>query len=478
MLKSFFTITLVILSLCGNSQTSKSEEAPAIKRVKEVIEIINSYNPQKAEKYIQENFTPEYLKNSMERNWILFAGLYDESRKLKTFSIDTLKSFQAMAICKAELTEDWRQITVGVEPKPPYRIRLINQRVSPAPQGEAEKLKQKIITNPDKELDLFIRRLEKAELFSGNVLVAHDGKIVFHKTYGEASKEFKIPNQLNTKFIVGSINKMFTATGILQLIEQQKLSMEDSVSRFLPDVLSKNIAGKIKIKHLLTHTSGLGDFLFTAEMSQKSKDNYRTIADYLPTLADDTLLFEPGAQWRYSNTGFLVLGAIIEKISGMSYYDFMHKNVYEPAGMTETVMPELDSVNHGLADTYDKYFISGRPVFYNNKYVQVIKGTPAGGGFSTAPDLFRFTQAIANGKLLKPETVRLMQSPKPEMNSPNYGFGTQIFDSTTIGHTGGGPGTQAMVRINPAKGLTIIVLGNTNGGTSTVGRKIRELYVK
>jgi CubicO group peptidase (beta-lactamase class C family) len=146
--------------------------------------------------------------------------------------------------------------------------------------------------------------------------------------------------------------------------------------------------------------------------------------------------------------------------------------------MVSTFFPELDNVNKGLADTYEKDYLTGKPLFHNTRYYQVIKGTPAGGGFSTCTDLLNFMQALAAGKLLKPETVQQMQSAKPEMNSPNYGFGTEIFDANSFGHTGGGPGTFAWVKQDRKTGLTIIVLGNTNTGSNTVVRTVGELFSK
>jgi CubicO group peptidase (beta-lactamase class C family) len=252
--------------------------------------------------------------------------------------------------------------------------------------------------------------------------------------------------------------------------------MEDLVSNVLPGVLADSIARKIKIQHLLTHTSGLGDFLFTPEMSQKSKENFRCIADYLPGLADDTLLFEPGTHWSYSNTGFLLLGAIVERVSGTPYEDYVKKHIYQPAGMVSTFFPELDNVNEGLADTYEKDYFTGKPVFHNTRYYQVIKGTPAGGGFSTCTDIFNFMQALAAGKLLKPGTVRMMQSAKPEINSPDYGYGTQVFDENSYGHTGSGPGTDALVKAYRDKNLTAVILCNQNSGSYIVVRNVLELF--
>lgn len=469
-------IILLLIVFSGKTQSVKTEK-PAEKRVKEIISIINNYNVAEATNYISKNYAPGFLNSpSLEIHRAFIARVNDECKNLAISSIDTKKQDEASALVYLKLTGVWRQLVVRTEPSSPNRITLVTMRLAAPPPGETPKTKPASDAAASGELHAFVKKLEQEKIFSGNVLVAKNGKIIFHKAYGMASKEFHYPNDLSTKFIIGSINKMFTATGILQLIEQKKLSLDDVVLNVLPGVLAESVAGKIKIGHLLTHTSGLGDFLFTAVMAPKSKEYFRTIADYLPGLKDDSLFFEPGTQWSYSNTGYLLLGAIMEKISGQPYEEYIKKNIYQPAGMVSTFFPELDNVNEGLADTYEKDYLTGKPTFHNTRYYQVIKGTPAGGGFSSCTDLLNFMQALAEGKLLKAETVRMMQSPKPEMNSPNYGFGMQIFDENSYGHTGGGPGTNASVKTDRKKALTVIVLGNQNTGSNIVERTALELF--
>lgn len=478
MRKLLLVFIFLLIAFSGNTQSVKTEN-PAEKRVMEIISLINNYDVAETTNYIRQIYTPNFLQTQpLEEHRALIARINDETKSLSMISFESEKPNEAIALVRLGLTGAWRQLVVRVEPSSPYLITEIEMKLATPPASELPKPKPATDVAAAKELDTFVKKLEKENIFSGNALVARNGKIIFHKAYGLASKEYAYPNNLSTKFIIGSINKMFTATGILQMIEQNKISLDDFVSNILPNVLSDSIARKIKIKHLLTHTSGLGDFLFTPEMSQKSKENFRTITDYLPGLADDTLLFEPGRQWHYSNTGFLVLGAIIEKVSGLPYEAYMKKNIYQPAGMVYTFFPELDLVNIGLADTYEKDYFTGKPLFRNTRYYQVIKGTPAGGGFSTCTDLLRFLQALTAGKLLKPETVNQMQSAKPELNSPGYGHGMQIFDANSFGHTGGGPGTFAWVNTNKQTGLTVIVLGNTNTGTNTVVRTAGELFTR
>ena len=164
------------------------------------------------------------------------------------------------------------------------------------------------------ELEAFLHRLVADNMFSGAVLVAKDGDPIFRKAYGLASKRFDIPNRVDTKFNVGSLNKMFTAVAIAQLAEQGKLSLNDPVSKHLRDYPSE-VADKVTVHHLLTHTSGLGEFL-KDDVFTGSKTRPRTVEDHVPLFVDDSLSFEPGARFRYSNAGFIVLGAIMEEVSG------------------------------------------------------------------------------------------------------------------------------------------------------------------
>src|SRR5262249_4825572 len=160
-------------------------------------------------------------------------------------------------------------------------------------------------------------------------------------------------NRIDTKFNLGSMNKMFTAVAIAQLVERGKLSFDDPLSKFLPDFPDKESAEKIKIKQILTHTAGLGGY-FSQKFIESSRDRFRTVDDMMKLAKEEKLQFEPGSKWQYSNTGFLVLGAVVEKVSGQSYYDYVRENIYRPAGMTNSDCYELDRVNTNLAVGYEK----------------------------------------------------------------------------------------------------------------------------
>src|SRR5262249_43644411 len=170
--------------------------------------------------------------------------------------------------------------------------------------------------------------------FSGVALIARDGKPFFHEAVGLADRSFSVPNRSDTRFNVGSIGKAFTQVAIAQLAAQGKLAFTDTIRRHLPEYPSA-AADRITIQQLVTMTSGLGD-VFADKYDAPPKARLRPLADYLPLSAGEPLLFEPGADRRYSNAGYVVLGLIVEKVSGESYYDYVRRHVFDPAGMTDT----------------------------------------------------------------------------------------------------------------------------------------------
>jgi CubicO group peptidase (beta-lactamase class C family) len=333
------------------------------------------------------------------------------------------------------------------------------------------------------ELNRYLDGLAAADSFSGTVLVAKDGKPVFTKAYGMANKEKATPNNLETKFDLGSMNKMFTAIAIAQLAERGKLSFTDTIGKYLPDYPNKSIADKVTIHHLLTHTSGMGSYFnqkFFANIN-----SLRTVPDYLPLFADEPLAFEPGAKWQYSNSGFVVLGLIIEKISGQSYYDYVREHIFKPAGMNNTDSYERDRVIPNLAIGYTRAGENGRPdpaaPRRANTAMRPPKGSPAGGGYSTVDDLLKFSLALRDHKLLSQKYQDIVTSGKVEMGMPGrkyaYGFGEEMSNGRRIvGHNGGGPGIGANFDMIPDAGYTIVILGNYDApAMMPVVMKIREL---
>lgn len=318
-----------------------------------------------------------------------------------------------------------------------------------------------------KELDKYLEQATANDAFSGAVLIAKNGQPIFKKAYGMSNKSNSTPNNVDTKFDLGSMNKMFTAVAIAQLAERGKLSFNDTVSKLLPDYPNKAVADKVTVHHLLTHTSGMGSYF--NEKFMANLNNMRTVADYLPLFVNDPLAFEPGTKWQYSNSGFTVLGLIIEKISGQSYYDYVKQHIFKPAGMMSTDSYERDKDIPNLAIGYTKAGDNGRldPAAARrpNTPMRPLKGSPAGGGYSTLDDLLRFSVALLDHKLLSQKYTEIITTGKVETGAPGrryaYGLGDDVSNGRHIvGHNGGGPGISANFDMLPELGYTTVILGN------------------
>ncbi|HZH29445.1 MAG TPA: serine hydrolase domain-containing protein [Pyrinomonadaceae bacterium] len=476
---------LLFACLSGAAQAQQQQqsqpaapETPATRRVAELVKIINTSDAAATKKFIEETFGGEMAGMPLGAHLNFIAQMRDRTRGVEFQGIqDSKGATEATALLRAKLTGDWLALLVRVEPDAPHRITGIGQRPPKAPAGEraAKKLTDE---ESARELEAYVRKLAEADVFSGAVLLAKDGKILFEKAYGEASKDFQVANRVDTKFNLGSMNKMFTAVAIAQLVERGKLSFEDPLAKFLPEFPNKEAAQKIRIKHLLTHTSGLGSY-FNRKFMESSRARFRTVNEMMTLAEGETPAFEPGTKWAYSNTGMLVLGAVIEKVTGQSYFDYVRENIYKPAGMTNTDAYELDLVTPNLAVGYQKEFNEdGTTRFRNNVFQHVIRGGPAGGGYSTVGDLLKFDTALRANKLVGAEYVKQLLSPKPELNSPEYGYGFGVNTKKRIvGHSGGFSGISSNLDMFLDSGYTAIVMSNYSGASQPVIRKMQELIL-
>jgi CubicO group peptidase (beta-lactamase class C family) len=262
-----------------------------------------------------------------------------------------------------------------------------------------------------------------------------------------------------TRFNLGSMNKMFTAVAIAQLVEEGKLGWDDPVGKHLPDYPNPEVREKVTIRQLLSHTSGLGSYW--NERFAKKRGEIRTVSDYLALFSDEKPAFAPGSRFEYSNAGFIVLGAIVEKVTGRSYFEHVKKRVFEPAGMTATDWPEAPQRGARYAVGYT----GAPPSLRRNEDELPNRGGPAGGGYSTVDDLVAFARALAGGKLVKRETLALMTTPASKDGPPGfgYGFGFGIVSdgrAVSFGHNGGAPGVSAELRIFPESGTVVAAFQN------------------
>ncbi|MBU0639384.1 MAG: beta-lactamase family protein [Planctomycetes bacterium] len=456
-------------------------QTPGGKCVKELMDVINAGDHERFKQFISERFSPAFRDAfPLEQHLAVFDDVRERSGGLDFHGIREYErprsDNEIVAILKERLTDAWTAFIIEVEPQPPHRIARLRFAPARPPSdiGPPTKLTEAELLA---ELRTFLDRLAKADAFSGTVMLAKDDRILFEQAYGLASKRFDVPNRIDTKFNLGSMNKMFTAVAIAQLVERSQLSFDDPLSKHLgPDWLPAEIADKITISHLLSHTSGLGSH-FTDEFQNSSRLLFRTVNDWRPLLSQQTLAFEPGSEWRYSNAGFYFLGALIEKVTGQDYYDYIREHVYRPAGMTNSDSYDMDRPIPNLAIGYTKQQTPDGSVWTNNTFQHTIRGGPAGGGFSTVEDLRKFDQALRHNKLLGAKYTELLWTPKP--NSPDYGYGFGLQgtpDNRIVGHSGGFPGISANLSMYLDTGYTSVVLSNYDRAAATVTTKIRELH--
>ncbi|MEQ8766870.1 MAG: serine hydrolase domain-containing protein [Planctomycetota bacterium] len=384
---------------------------------------------------------------------------------------------EVVVILQNRLTDVFEAIVMQTEQQPPHLIaglslspaRAPSNRPAPGPLSPAEVVA---------ELEAFVAKVSEADVFSGTVLLARDDQVLFRSACGLASKRFTVPNHIDTKFNLGSMNKMFTGVAITRLAQDGKLSLQDPISKYLDDDWLPNVdKSQVRIEHLLTHTSGLGSY-FNQRFMESSRALFREVDDYRPLLEEETLAFEPGSRWQYSNSGMFVLGVIIEKVTGQSYFDVIRQLIYRPAHMQSSDSYDMDEPVPNLAIGYEKEDSPSGVRWRNNLYQHVIRGGPAGGGFSTVDDLYAFARALTGERLLDAEHTALALSAKPDIGSDAYGYGFGLSGSPQnriVGHSGGFNGISANLSIYLDRGWITVVLSNYGGAAQIVQRKMDNL---
>ena len=265
------------------------------------------------------------------------------------------------------------------------------QPARPSPISQAELVRR---------LSNAVDSLAKAGVFSGVAVLAKNGVPVFQQVYGMANRERRIPNNLETAFNLGSINKVFTQIAILQLNAAGKLNLDSTLATYWPDYPNKAVAEKITIRQLLRHTSGIGGNIFDSPVGATRHD-VRTLKDYLALFVNEPPRFEPGTSNAYSNAGYVVLGLLIERLSGQDYYTYVREHILEPAGMTRTGSFFVDSLPPNTAIGYTTGREDAPPgaLLHPNTQELPGRGSSAGGGYSTAQDLLKFLKALRERRI-------------------------------------------------------------------------------
>jgi D-alanyl-D-alanine carboxypeptidase len=339
------------------------------------------------------------------------------------------------------------RIELPVTPEPARAVNLVLHRMT-----QADALKA-LVARAD--------RLAGEDEFSGAVLLAKNGRVLFSRAYGMAERNRRIPNTVRTRFRMGSMNKMLTAVAILQLVEAGKVHLTAPLGTYLPDYPNRDVATKVTIHHLLTHTGGTGD-IFGPDFDAHRKQ-LRALADYVKLYGKRGLEFEPGSRWAYSNYGFILLGVVIEEVTGQSYYDYVQAHIHAPARMTRSgSLPE----HHPVPDRSIGYMKPpGTTAWAPNTDTLPYRGTSAGGGYSTVSDLARFAHALLRNKLLNSDSTKLLITGKVDTGpGVKYAYGFEDARDADgngwVGHGGGAPGMNGDLKIYPKAGYVVAVLAN------------------
>jgi len=330
--------------------------------------------------------------------------------------------------------------------------------------------------NYEIQIKTYLDTLTKEE-FSGVILVAKDNEVIEKRAYNLASREYTISNEIDTKFNIASITKMFTAVAILQLYQKGKIKLHQPIGKYLPDYPNSIIGSTVTIHQLLTHTSGIGQYY--ANFLPTNKLNYQEVADYLPLFAQDTLLSKPGTQYNYSGSGFVVLALIIEAITEETYYDYLSKNIFEPTQMSNTLALEIDEIVSNKATGYTHFPKEEKTLKTNTFYLSKADG--AGWYYSTVDDLYKFSKALRAYKLLNKSTTNLMFTPMVKGYNTNLGYGIDLdlrYNQTIQGHSGGWYGVRGELMDFTKDNYTIVILSNLDDDGKSGTTKVVDFFKK
>ena len=441
------TLLLLLLPACSQ-RPPRIPATPAGIAMSEFLAAYNSADVRRVTAFFESHGSGE--RSAERASWVM-GFLYPGVRR---FVAEDIISSTPEAITlrgRSALTEAWYRFTIEVDSQPPHGVTFGFEN-DEAPSGWR---------NRREDAASYLRRLADEDFFSGAVIVATDTRVIHSGAYGDVK-------DLATQINLGSANKMFTAVAVMTLVEQGKVGLDSSLGRYFPDYPNPQARAQVTIHHLLTHTSGIGDFFNEEYLARKKK--IRSVAELLPLFAREPLAFRPGEKWQYSNGGYAVLGRVIELVSGMSYEDYVQRHVFAPAGMLRTSGDPREPYARGRT-----FMRQGGAVALSrdeNEFALPGIGSPAGGGYSTVLDLVSFARALRAGRLVSRESLERMITPQVETDhGTHYGYGFEITTrngETVFGHNGHHLGISAQLDVYRQSGTIVAVLSNYDPPTAPV----------
>lgn len=428
-----------------NSQAVPIPDTPAGRFATAFLNAYNSADPAELERY-----NALYGRSTPPQAWIETHAM---TGRLTPVRIESSGPNRMTVLLSPDIGDTFWQSRMEIDPADPMKVLLAELGPGVRPPEFA------IPRLPRAELHrAMAERLAQdvaADRFAGTMMVERHGRLIYQSASGMADRTAMVPATMDTKFRIGSANKMFTAIGILQLVERGRIALDAPVGTYLRDYPNAAFGRSVTIRQLLTHTGGAGD-IFTPEYEARRLQT-RTLGDYVTLFGNRAPDASDEGKNAYSNYGFVLLGRIIEVVSGEDYYSYVRNRIFRPAGMNDTgSLPENETVpNRSRGYTRRE----GR--LADNEDTLPYRGSAAGGGYTTAADLIRFGNALRSGRLLSRELVT--QATSPQRPDGWYGFGFWIGGqgpTRNWGHGGGAPGMNAAFRVYPE--LDAIAVGLAN----------------
>jgi len=334
------------------------------------------------------------------------------------------------------------------------------------------------------DVEAFAARLAEAGEFSGAVLLARHGRPLLRRGYGLANREAGRPNTPETPFALASVSKMFTAVVIAKLVERKQLSFDSTLGSLLPSYPSADARDQVTVRHLLTMSSGIPD-LFRVPAFWEGIPAIKTPADFWKYFAISPLEFRPGTQWNYSNSNFLLLGAIIERQTGRAFIPVIEEQLFRPLGLANTRYEVDPSRKPALGYTRNPSAAGGDSAGWHPAWKEPKPGddfvlaSPMGGGYSTVDDLARFADALVANRILSRDTTAQVLTGYIDAGyggRDGYGFETRLANGVRMaGHRGSLAGTLNQVEFYPDLGYVLVVLGNMDSGADVIASHVRAL---
>jgi CubicO group peptidase (beta-lactamase class C family) len=384
--------------------------------------------------------------------------------------VDTATTYAIDGYVRHGLTGALGKVYVEVDSQAPHGITGVYLLPFAHPPADLVTIARK--TDPEivHELREYAARLEAADVLSGTVVLRRNDSTLFEGAFGLARRQPPVRNTLSSRFELASLSKLFTAVAVAQLVERGRLRFETTVAEALPDYPNKQTAGLITVHQLLTHTSGLPDFYRNGKIRQY-QSSIRSLTDFWPTFALDSLWFEPGTKYDYSNSNYIVLGVIIERLAGMPFETYVQRFIFDSVGMPQSCFCEPDAPRRATPQSrYTSGFGPTRRA-EPDRWIEVasaarMPGAPAGGGLSTGDDLARFGAAVLQHKLLGPSMTQRVLTPYVSMDGDGFkGYGFEIYEwfgTRFVGHGGNFWGVMSQIDIYPQTGHVVVVLSNND----------------